>query len=45
MIINNPPKPLLERRTAKIDEQPDGLLGKFQISQQLFGMCSIKPFH
>ena len=43
--VRNPAKTFLERLSAEIHEQPDGLIRQAQIGQQLFGMEWRKPLN
>lgn len=42
MIVDDPSHSFLQRCTAKIEQQPDGLLSQAQIGQQLLCMDSIQ---
>jgi hypothetical protein len=45
VIVGHTPDALFESLTAKVHEQPEGLLGETEVGQQLSGMDRSQPVH
>lgn len=45
MVVNDPPKPVLQRCAREIHKKPDRLLHQTKIGQQLFEMGTAQAFH